>query len=256
MDNEFAKRRSQHITALAERSASSLGADAGLKSPRAGGVTWPWSPRRPAPAAVSTEKGLREGFLMKYPLHGHALSRPRRRFFRLTSHVIEWSAGRGKQIKGHISLHEAELEQLSGERAGPPDVARARSCGSSHPPACSVWGARQARAASRRGVRALSSFHLTSRGAPSLRPAERTLVLLRRGERLVLHGGDLKSWADALRSAIDKLSSTPAILEALLAEQQACRAPCAAAEADVAPTSPAPLRLHVSLAWAERMPRA
>ena len=130
MDRELAKRRSQHITALAERSASArslVNTDGGtLKSPRAVGASWPWSPRRLVPVGPPMEKGMREGFLMKYPLHGHALSRPRRRFFRLTSHVIEWSVSRGKQIKGHMSLHEAELEQLSG--------ALARSA--SHVPRC------------------------------------------------------------------------------------------------------------------------
>ena len=51
-----------------------------------------------------------------------------------------------------------------------------------------------------------------------------------------MHGGDLNGWAEALRSAIDKLSSTPAILEALRAEQQARDAPTASAARAALPT--------------------
>ena len=41
-------------------------------------------------AAQEAVAALMEGYLVKQPLHGHALSRPRRRYFVLTEDCLEW----------------------------------------------------------------------------------------------------------------------------------------------------------------------
>ena len=44
----------------------------------------------PAVAAQEAVTALMEGHLVKQPLHGHALSRPRKRYFVLTEDCLQW----------------------------------------------------------------------------------------------------------------------------------------------------------------------
>ncbi|KAL1530228.1 hypothetical protein AB1Y20_001143 [Prymnesium parvum] len=60
----------------------------------------------------ATPASLRQGYLVKEPVHGHALSAAKRRFFLLTEHKIEWydsSRSIGATPKGYLFLHDAAV---------------------------------------------------------------------------------------------------------------------------------------------------
>ena len=77
----------------------------------------PEAERSPAKAAVSaTAAGamvvLRSGYLIKQPIHGHFLSRPRKRYFVLTDDHLEWFQDEQARVpKDRLKVKGARVER-------------------------------------------------------------------------------------------------------------------------------------------------